>query len=400
MTEGRFPFFIQPVYDRRLNWNGFNLIFREDASIPPDGLPQLAEEWAGFASKPDFRFFLPFHPDWPQRETPEIPLPAERVVFVLPPGQAQDGDLLARCKALKAKGFRFALRSDAASILSRDETANIAVLDATEARATIPDAVWRRMEPSELRLFAAGIDSMELFEWCAEKRFAFHTFACMSGFRGRKDQLHGSSKAILMKMLTLISQDAEIDELESTIHKEPKLAFDLLRLVNSASMGMRTRVSSFSHALTILGRRQLQRWLQLLLFAHQKEGASGPSILMQRAAARGRLMELLARPADGPASLEFQEQAFMVGLFSLLDILLDLPMEDILQTLLLADNLEAALLRREGVLGEMLQLAIDTENLDFDAAARQLDKLRVSAEAFCQAQAAALNWTHRLNVIE
>lgn len=400
MTEGLSPFFIQPVYDRRLNWNGFNLIFRERASIPLNRLSQLAEEWADFKSKPDFRFFISLNPDWRQQETQEIPLSAEQVVFVLHPGQVQDGDLLARCKELKPKGFRFAIQSDTDSVLSRDEVANIAMLDAAEAKGNISDTAWRKIEQSNPKLFATGIDSMELFEWCAEKRFVFNTFSSMSTFRSRKDQLHGSSKVILMKMLSLISQDAEIDELESTIHKEPKLAFDLLRLVNSASMGLRIRVSSFSHALTILGRRQLQRWLQLLLFAHQKEGTSGPSILMQRAAARGRMMELLAQATAEPASLEFQEQAFMVGLFSLLDILLDLPMENILQTLLLADHLEAALLRREGVLGEMLQLAIDTENLDFDGAALQLDKLQISPEAFCQAQAAALNWTHRLNVAE
>jgi len=400
MTEGRSLFFIQPVYDKHLNWNGFNLLFQEKAPISPSGLPPLAGEWADFMSKPDFSFFLPLDPAWLQQETPEIPLPMEQVIFVLHPGQAQDGDLMARCKALKPKGFRFAMQSSAGSVLPGNEAANIAMLDAAEAKKNIPDTAWRKIDQSELKLFATRIDSMEQFEWCAEKPFVFNTFAPMSSFHGRKDQLHGSSKAILMKMLTLVSRDAEVDELESTIHKEPKLAFDLLRLVNSASMGLRTKVSSFSHALTLLGRRQLQRWLQLLLFAHQKESAGGPSILMQRAAARGRLMELLAPSVDKTASLEFQEQAFMVGLFSLLDILLDLPMENILKTLLLADNLEAALLRREGVLGEMLKLAIDTENLDFDGTVRQLDKLQVSPETFCQAQASALNWTHRLSVTE
>lgn len=398
MTEEHFPVFIQPVYDKRLNWNGFNLVFREDISIAENLFPPLAEEWAAFAPIPGFKFFFSLNPGWLQRELPGMPFPADQVAFILQPGQALDSDLMARCGGIKTKGFRFAAVGDAGTIPSRNAVTSIAVLAAAEAKEKIPDGAWRKMEQSDIKLFATGINSMELFKWCAEKKFAFHTFASLDGFRNGNDQPQGSSKLTLMKLLTLVSQDAETHELELALRQEPRLSFDLLRLVNSASMGLRTKVSSFGHALTILGRRQLQRWLQLLMFAHQKEGASGPSILMHRAAARGRLMELLTKSSTPSPSLEFQEQAFMVGIFSLLDILMNMPMEGILKTLLLTDSLDAALSRREGLLGEMLKLVESAENLDFDGAARHMDKLKISPEAFCHAQAAALNWTHKLNV--
>lgn len=400
MAEEHFPIFIQPVYNHSLNWNGYNLVFREDTPVAENLFSPLEEEWAAFASIPDFRFFFSFNPDWLQRGMPGMPFPAHQVVFILQPAQMLDDELMARCEELKTKGFRFAAVSDADALPAHSGIAGIAVFPAAEAQEKISAAAWRKLEQSDIKLFVTGINSRELFKWCAGKQFAFHTFASLDGFRNPKDQPQGAAKPTLMKLLTLVSQDAENHEIELALRQEPRLSFNLLRLVNSASMGMHARVTSFSHALTILGRRQLQRWLQLLVFTHQKEGGDGPCVLMHRAAARGRLMELLAKSATQPPSLEFQEQAFMVGIFSLLDVLMNMPMAEILKMLLLTDSLDAALSRREGTLGEMLKLVESAENLDFDNAAQHMDKLNISPETFCLAQAAALNWTHQINLAE
>lgn len=399
MNEGRFPLFIQPVYDKHLSWNGFNLVLREGAAVSTRIFSQLADEWASFAALPHFRFFISLNSEWLNLEIPEIVFPADQVVLVLNERQAQDDELLAKCQARSGQGFHFAAPSSADALLSsRHETAGIAIIEAKTAKNALPDSSWRKIAQGDAKLFAAGIDSLELFEWCVEKSFTYHTFASLEGFRNGKDKLRGSSRVTLMKLLTLVTQDADTHELELILRKEPKLSFDLLRLVNSASMGLRTKVSSFGHALTILGRRQLQRWLQLLLFAQQKQAGSGPSVLMQRAAARGRLMELLTKGLSATPTQEFQEQAFMIGVFSLLDILMDDTLDNILKSLHLADNIEAALLRREGPLGEMLRLVELAENFDFGEIGQWLAKLNVAPEFFSLAQASALSWTHRLNV--
>lgn len=398
MNEVRFPLLIQPVYDKHLNWNGFSLVLREGASISTSIFPQLADEWASFAAQPQFRFFVSLHGEWLNLEIPEIAFPTSQVVFVLNERQAQDTGLLEKCRQLRGKGFHFAVQCAAEAIPTRPEVADIAMVDAKTAKDALPDSGWRKIAQSEAKLFAAAIGSLELFEWYVEKSFTFHTFASLEGFRNGKDRLQGSSRVTLMNLLTLVARDAENHELESILRHEPKLSFDLLRLVNSASMGLRTKVSSFNHALTILGRRQLQRWLQLLLFAQQKQSGGGPSVLMQRAAMRGRLMELLTKGVNAAPPREFQEQAFMVGVFSLLDILMNDSLDNILKSLHLADDIEAALLRHEGTVGEMLSLVEHAENFDFEETAKRLDKLNIPPEFFSLAQASALNWTHRLNV--
>lgn len=398
MSNKRFPLLIQPVYDKHLNWNGFSMVLQEGVSVSTSIFPQLADEWAGFAAQPQFRFFFSLHSEWLNLEMPEIAFPASQVVFVLDERQVLDPALLEKCRQLRGKGLHFAVRCGADAILSRPEIADIAMVDARTSKDALPDSGWRKVAQGEAKLFAAAIESLELFEWYVEKNFTFHTFASLEGFRNGKDKLQGSSRVTLMKLLTLVTQDAENHELESILRHEPKLSFDLLRLVNSASMGLRTKVSSFGHALTILGRRQLQRWLQLLLFAQQKQAGSGPSVLMQRAAMRGRLMELLTKGVNAAPAREFQEQAFMVGVFSLLDILLNDTLDNILESLHLADDIEAALLRHDGTLGEMLRLVERAENFDFEETAYQLAKLNIAPEFFSLAQASALNWTHRLNV--
>lgn len=398
MNEEHSPLLIQPVYDKHLDWNGFNLALQEGAAVSASLFSQLADEWASFAALPQFRFFISFNAAWAGLEMPEIAFPPDQAVFVLDERQAQNSELLAKCQALRNRGFNFAAHCDADTLISRQEANGIAIINAKAAKNTLPDAGWRKIAQREDKLFAAAIDSLDLFAWCAEKPFAFYTFASLEEFRDSKNKLQGSSRITLMKLLTLVSQDADTHELEAILRKEPKLSFDLLRLVNSASMGLRVKISSFGHALTLLGRRQLQRWLQLLLFAQQKQASSGPSVLMQRAAARGRLMELLTEEVSAAASQEFQEQAFMVGVFSLLNILMDDTLDNILESLHLADDIEAALLRRKGILGEMLHLVELAEAFDFGGSGEWLGKLNIAPASFSLAQARALNWTYQLNV--
>lgn len=104
----------------------------------------------------------------------------------------------------------------------------------------------------------------------------------------------------LLELLSLIVADADTAEIEGIFRQEPKLAYSLLRLVNSAANAPRSVITSFSQAINLLGRRQLQRWLQLLVFADQNSGQHA-NPLLQKAATRGRMMELLSngfRPSE------------------------------------------------------------------------------------------------------
>jgi EAL and modified HD-GYP domain-containing signal transduction protein len=143
----------------------------------------------------------------------------------------------------------------------------------------------------------------------------------------------------------------------------------------------------------LLGRRQLQRWLQLLLYASDP-GHNLPSPLMQLAATRGRLMELLA-----PYSLEHggEDLAFITGIMSLMDALLKRPLAEIVASLPVPAEVRQALLERGGPLGALLGLCERLEEGDPARISRALASLPgVSAENVNLAQAEALRWANSI----
>jgi hypothetical protein len=203
----------------------------------------------------------------------------------------------------------------------------------------------------------------------------------------------------LLEMLNLIAADADTDALEGIFRHESKLSYSLLRLVNSAANAPRTPITSFSQAINLLGRRQLQRWLQLLVYADPNNGQQ-PNPLLQKAAARGRLMEILSAHFAAETGIEhLNDAAFMVGSFSLLNVLLNMSISEILQQLTLPEPIAHALSAHEGALGNLLELIVLAESRDYSAAKRQIIKLPFDGNTYVDAQLTALNWAAKINPV-
>ena len=199
----------------------------------------------------------------------------------------------------------------------------------------------------------------------------------------------GPQHTLLLKILAQITRDAETRDIEATLKHDPQLSVQLLRLVNSVAFSPSTRINSFAHAITLLGRRQLQRWLQLLLYASQASG-SQTNPLMATAALRASLMEGLCKATGGDRTT--QDEAFMVGMFSLLEALFGQPLATIIAPLQLAEEISGALLRRTGSLGNLLTLAEEAEQGP-DVVGPTLKQAGISNEIWCKTQIEALRWT-------
>src|SRR5690606_10523330 len=125
-------------------------------------------------------------------------------------------------------------------------------------------------------------------------------------------------------------EDADLAAVEAAFKGEPALLANLLRLTNSVGVGgaLSSRITSVRNALSVLGQRQLLRWLQLLLFSRPGTPI-GRNPLMLLAALRGRLMELVAEKLH-PTRRDLQDLAFITGLMSLIPAALGLPMTEVL----------------------------------------------------------------------
>ncbi|HEY0063848.1 MAG TPA: HDOD domain-containing protein [Telluria sp.] len=194
----------------------------------------------------------------------------------------------------------------------------------------------------------------------------------------------GSSRKRLMTLLGLLARDAETRDLEALLKQDPALSYHLLKLANSAAFAHSVPITSFGQAISVLGRRQLQRWLQLLLYARQQpDGLANP--LLPVAALRAAQMEALCKLDGGER--DDQDLAFMTGVFSLLDLLFAMPMEEIVGTLNLPSLAGDALLTRSGRFGEMLSL---TEARS--ATPALLEQARIAPQAWWVTQLAAYHW--------
>ncbi len=203
----------------------------------------------------------------------------------------------------------------------------------------------------------------------------------------------------MLKLLALIAQDADTAELDEVFRQESKLSYSLLRLVNSAAMAPRTPITCFSQAINMLGRRQLQRWLQLLVYA-DPDNELHPNPLLYKAAVRGRQMELLMQ-ALAPLAEQATttgDGAFMIGSFSLLDVLLNMSMPEILQQLPLAPAINDALAHHAGPAGKLLRALDAADRRNYAIAAGLLDELAIAPAAFRDAQMQALQWAGRIHV--
>jgi EAL and modified HD-GYP domain-containing signal transduction protein len=220
------------------------------------------------------------------------------------------------------------------------------------------------LRPWKVKLLAEKVDDEAQVKVCCELGFELfqgYYFAKPTIIAGKK---LSHSELALIQLLGLILDDAETPQLEAVFKQEPGLTLNLMRLTNSAASGVRQKITSLRHAITVLGRRQLQRWLQLLLYTNPSGGGANP--LLQLAATRGRFMELLAGDLMG-AGREFEDRAFMTGIMSLMPALLHVPIDEIIATLNVAPDVREALERHDGVLGRMLQLAEKQEEGDMDA---------------------------------
>jgi EAL and modified HD-GYP domain-containing signal transduction protein len=275
-------------------------------------------------------------------------MPPNRVVFAISAAVLTDQTAVKQILNLHDEGYRILLDGQAPSGVPVPPTLRSVCLDCTDA-APKPGSLLALFGPHLARCVDSGVRFIECkkagFEWYSGDYPMHPAPSAESG--------DGTSRKRLLTLLGLLVRDAESHELEVQLKQDPALSYHLLKLVNSAAFALSTPITSFGQAINLLGRRQLQRWLQLLLYARQQEdGLANP--LLPLAAVRAAQMEAVCKLQGGDR--DAQDIAFMTGVFSLLDVLFAMPMAEIVGALNLATDAAQALLKREGPLGRLLSM--------------------------------------------
>jgi EAL and modified HD-GYP domain-containing signal transduction protein len=148
----------------------------------------------------------------------------------------------------------------------------------------------------------------------------------------------------IVELINRVDRAEPIDRLEAVMKNDPTMAFKLLRYINSPAFGLSVEVTSFRHAIMLLGHQRLKRWLALLLAAGSRDARMKPVIYA--AVRRGLLMEELGR--DSGADDERRGELFVCGVFSLLDRLMQQPFAELLKSIPVTDAVREALVHERG----------------------------------------------------
>jgi EAL and modified HD-GYP domain-containing signal transduction protein len=197
---------------------------------------------------------------------------------------------------------------------------------------------------------------------------------------------------VIVELINRVDKQEPIEKLEGTLKRDPSLAFKLMRYINSPAFGLSVEISSFRHAIMMLGYQRLKRWLALLLATASKDTNLKP--VMFAAVRRGLLMEELVRSSGDD---EMRNEMFICGVFSLLDRMFKQPFSELLRTIPVPQRVYQALVEGEGPYHPYFELvrSIEAESLyDFRAAA---DTLMMSVSEINRAELRALTSAAQLD---
>jgi EAL and modified HD-GYP domain-containing signal transduction protein len=398
----------QPIVDAKMDLVGFELLFRSTAqnvAIVDDsvfatstvvanafaeiGLAQVVGPVDGYLNV-DTEFLYSDLID---------ALPPDRIVLELYEQRIVDAQTIERCRELRGRGYRIALDDFVGNFDELDQllpSVDVVKIDFQRIDPLLVPMIVKMLRRFSVKLIAEKIETPAQF--AQAKSLGIDLF---QGYHFAHPQVLSAKRAkpakmALLRLLSLAMDDADVREIENEFKRHPNLSVNLLRLVNSAAMRRAQAVTSLRHALVLLGRRQLRVWLQLLLYTAERGERPLASPLLQLAAVRGKLMELLATRQPGPESA-LKELAFITGILSLMDVLLEIPHAEILRELNLPVPVETALLQREGEIGELLTLAEGLEREDgktVDAALHRIGN--VGHDELVQMQLAAYQWANEI----
>lgn len=395
----------QPILDRKQSLVGYELLFRNAAVGPANittdlnataaviahtsqlGMEKVVGNVLGYLNVDDavlmsdiFQF-----------------LPRDKVVLEIVETMQVTPAILERVRQLVGEGFRFALDdviADNDNVRQLLPYVEIVKFDLRDMPLSALLTLTPRFRLANKKLLAEKVEDKQQFETCLELGFDYfqgYYFAKPVVLSGKK---LSPSQLAIMQLMSMLNSDADNADIERAIKKDVSLCFNLMRLVNTPAIGARRRIDSIGQALMVLGRSQLQRWLQIMLYAEPCKKGQSMTPLLTLAATRGKLMELIAEQID-PRNRTMAETAFTVGIMSLMDTLFGIPMDEILDQIAVSDKVSLALLHRGGYYGDMLKLAEHMERVEEAGSMLNdlVNRFEMSAEALYALQLSAFEWS-------
>jgi len=316
----------------------------------------------------------------------------DTVIFLLEDTAKLEGQYVDRMKALRERGFRFALQKGANCSEPLDALDFCDYVFIDNRLCNNNQVLNFKSKYPKLSFVIAEIETMELYEQLI--KFGFTLF---EGEFYRMPVTKGATsvsplKANLIRLLNVVrDEDFEFSEITKIVQRDTALTLSLLQIVNSPSLGLPHKVSNISNAVAILGEAGLRKWTATAV--SRLLGADKPSEITKLSLIRAKFAENLSPLFD----LAIHSQAlFLVGLFSVLDAVLELPMSKVLNMVLVSDPIRQALETKTGEFSPVYNFILSYEHADWGEVSRQLIMHDISVESIYDAYISATIWFKEL----
>ncbi len=390
----------QPIVDREERVFGYELLFR-------DGLENAFTGDAEVASRATLdrslltgldvlcdgrRAFLNCTRDTLIKGLVTLLPPASTIVEVLENVPA-DPDVVAACNHLKQAGYMIAL-DDYVTGDPREPLSDIADIVKVDMKLTTEQqrvGLIEQFKAGPSRMLAEKIETYKEFARAREQGFVY-----FQGYFFRRPEMVAThempaNRLNYLRMLQEVSRpELNVPGLEKLIKIEASICYRLLRYLNSAVFGFKSEIHSVRHALSILGEREVRRWVRLV--AAVGAGQEKTSDLVLSALVRGRFGELLStRIPHGESDL------FLLGLLSLIDAMMETPMSEVLERIPLEQATKAVLLGQPSPLRPVFQLMLAYESGEWEAAEAICTRLGLNSEEVAGCYWQAQQWARDLS---
>lgn len=394
----------QPIFDRSRRLYGYELLFRSapdqtkfDSSDGTEATTQvLAHSLLSIGLENivgDKKAFVNFNRDLLLGESAKV-LPPEVLVVEILETVASDAEVLAACRSLQNLGYAIAL--DDFVMDEQDPLVGVANIIKVDLRTTdreVQEGLLSRCHLRGIALLAEKVETIEEFEWARQAGFDYfqgYFFARPTMVRGRR--IPSSHLSCVRLLSELQHSELRLPELAKIIDKDVSLSYKLLRYANSAIFNFRFEVREIIHALSVIGDHGIRHWVALAALPVLSKDK--PDELVTHSAVRARFCELVAESAGtlGPAS------AFLMGLFSLLDALLGMPLDEALAQLKLPAAITDALLssaQQDTPFGLTHQLVLNYEQANWPEVIRLSEKLGLKPNTISRSYADAVLWARQ-----
>lgn len=252
------------------------------------------------------------------------------------------------------------------------------------------DRVEKIFNNKHMMLLAEKVETREDFQFAKDSGFQL-----LQGYFFEKPAVIEKkniepSKACILRILSKLSQNAPLSDIETEFRLQPELTLKLLKLINSCAFCLRNEITSIKHALNLIGREAIRKWLTIMLYAGKHSG-SQKSTMLETALLKAHVLELLARRVFGDRFPGLAD-AFFIGLLSHLDVILGTTKEDLLEMISVSDRIREAILFKTNELGMLLGLLEATDDVNSDVNQDLLEKFKVSEEVISEVKFNGLNW--------